>query len=42
MVIFVTVIIHQGNERFSVKFTGKQSVFMNFLSVLTAQNYPLT
>ena len=42
MVIFVFAIIHQGDERFSVKFTGKQRVFMSFSSVLTAQNYPLT
>jgi hypothetical protein len=43
MVRFVTAIIHEGNQRFSVnKFTGKQCVFITFSSVLTAENYPLT
>ncbi len=41
MVLFLSVDIHQGDERFSVHSRGKQCAFMSLSALLTAPNIPL-
>jgi hypothetical protein len=38
--LFLSVDIHQGDERFSVHSRGKQCAFMSLSALLTAQNIP--
>ncbi len=38
MALFLSVDIHQGDERFSVHSRGKQCAFMSLMAFLTAQN----
>ncbi len=41
MALFLSVDIHQGDERFSVHSRGKQCAFMSLSALLTARNIPL-
>ncbi len=41
MVLFLSVDIHQGDERFSGHSRGKQCAFMSLSALLTARNIPL-
>ena len=42
MALFLSAIIHQGDELFSVHSRGKQCAFMSLSALLTARNIPLT
>ncbi len=41
MPLFLSASVHQGDERFSVRYRGKQCAFMSLSAILTAQNIPL-
>jgi hypothetical protein len=42
MALFLSAIIHQGDELFSVHSRGKQCAFMSLSAFLTGRNIPLT
>jgi hypothetical protein len=42
MALFISAIIHQGDELFSVHSRGKQCAFLSLSALLTARNTPLT